>query len=60
MSLGERRMAKAQLRQAELFADLLMRAQAEVRHVLGLVGGCIGAFARRRKVAVATPEWRSQ
>ena len=56
MSPGERRMARAYLRQGELLADILMRVDADLRHVFGLVGRGIGAFARRSKVPVVTPE----
>lgn len=56
MSPGERRMAEAYLRQAELLADMLMRVDAELRQVFGFVGRGIGAIAGRAKVPGVRPE----
>lgn len=56
MSPGERRMARAYLRQAELLAGMLMRMGAELRHVFGFVWRGIGAVAGRAKVPGVRPE----
>ena len=56
MSPGERRMARAYLRQAELIAAILMRADAELRAAFGYAGRGIGALVRRGKVPGARPE----
>ena len=56
MNPGERRMARAYLRQAELLADLLMRLDADLRHAFGFVGRGIGAVSARGKVSAARPE----
>ena len=56
MSPGERRMARAYLRQAELLADVLMRVEADLRHVLGFAWRGIGALGRRSKVPGVRPE----
>ncbi len=56
MSPGERQMARAYLRQGELFADTLMRIGAELRQVFGFVGRGIGAIAGRAKVTGVRPE----
>ena len=58
MSPDERRTARASMRQAELIADVLMRANEDLRHVFGLVGRAISALARRGKVSPAVAEWR--
>lgn len=47
---SDRRRAKAYLRQAELFADTLVRADAQLRHAFGFVGRGILALVHRRKV----------
>jgi hypothetical protein len=47
---SDRRRASAYLRQAELFADTLLRADAQLRHAFGFVGRGIVALAHRRKV----------
>jgi hypothetical protein len=57
---GERRMARAYLRQAGLLADILMRVYSVLRLVFEFVGHGIGTFARRSKASVVTPhrnEW---
>ena len=56
MRLGERRRARAYLRQAGLLAAMLLRVGADVRRILGYIGRGVGAFARRSKVRAATPE----
>jgi hypothetical protein len=56
MSPGERRTAMAFLRQSELLAAMLMRVDADLRHLSWFVGRGIGAFARRSKVPAVTPE----
>lgn len=56
MSPGERRMARAYLLQSELLADMLMRAEAELRAAFGYAGRGIGAFVRRGKVPAARAE----
>lgn len=56
MSPHERRMARASLGQAELLADMLLRANEDLRRVFGLVTRGISALARRSKVPAATPE----
>jgi hypothetical protein len=58
MSPDERRIARASMLQAELIADLLMRANKDLRHVLGFIGRCIGALAHRSKVSPVAREWR--
>lgn len=56
MSPGERRMARAYLLQAELLADMLMRADAELRAAFGYAGRGIAALVRRGKVSAARAE----
>lgn len=56
MSPGGRRMARAYLRQSELLADMLMRADAELRAAFGYAGRGIAAFVRRGKVPAARAE----
>lgn len=56
MSPGERRMARAYLRQSELLADLLLRADAELRAAFGYAGRGIAAFVRRGKAPAARAE----
>jgi hypothetical protein len=57
MSPGERRMARAYLRQAELLAEILMRVDADLRHVFGFVGARLQRFCTRRsKVPAVAPE----
>lgn len=56
MSPGERRMARAYLRQAELLADMLMRIDADLGHALAFAWRGIGALGRRGKVPAARPE----
>ena len=56
MSPGERRMARAYLRQADLLADVLMRADTELHAAFASVGRGIGALVRRGKVPAARPE----
>ena len=56
MSPGERRMARAYLRQAELLAEMLMRMGAELRRVFGVIGRGIGAVAGRGRVVAARPD----
>ena len=56
MSAGERRMARAYLLEAELIADMLMRADTELHAALASVGRGIGALVRRGKVSAARAE----
>ena len=56
MSPGERRVARAYLRQAELLADMLMRIDADLRHAFAFAWRGIGALAGRGKVAAVRPE----
>jgi hypothetical protein len=58
MNPDARRMARASLRQAELIAEMLMRANEDLRHVFGFIGRGISALARRSKVSPVAPEWR--
>jgi len=55
MSPAERRMARAYLRQAELLADLLLCADADLRRVFGFVGRGISALAHRSKLPPVRP-----
>jgi len=50
MSPAELRQARASLRQGELLAELLMRANAALRQVIGRMGRGIGVLARRSKL----------
>ncbi len=56
MSPGERRTAKAYLRQAELLAAMLTRVDAELRHAIGFAGRGIAALSRRSRRPVARPQ----
>lgn len=56
MSPGERQMARAYLRQAELLADTLMRVDAQLRHAFAFVGRGIVALAHRRKLSTVRPD----
>jgi hypothetical protein len=58
LSPAERRMARASMRQAELIAEMLMRANKELRQVFGFVRRCSSSLARRSKASVASPEWK--
>lgn len=58
MSPDKRRMARASMRQAELIADMLIRANEDLRHVFGFIGRGISALPRRSKVSPLAPEWR--
>ena len=49
MSPDKRRIARASMRQAELIADVLVRANDGLRYVLGSIGRGISAVARRSK-----------
>jgi hypothetical protein len=59
MSPYDLRIARASLLQAELIADLLIRANDDLRRVFGFVGRGIGALARRNKVSPLAPKWRA-
>jgi hypothetical protein len=56
MSPGERRSARAYLRQAELFDDVLLRLDADLRHAFGFLGRGIRAAAGRGKISAASSE----
>ncbi len=58
MSPDKRRIARASMRQAELIANMLMRANDDLRRVFGLVGRAISALARRSKGSPVTAGWR--
>lgn len=59
MSPSELRIARASLLQAELIADMLIRANDDLRRVFGFVGRGIGALARRNQVSPVAPKWRA-
>jgi hypothetical protein len=59
MSPGKRRIARTSMRQAELIADMLMRANDGLRYVLVSIGRGIGAVARRSKSSPGMPKWRA-
>jgi hypothetical protein len=56
MSPAERRMALASMRQAELIAEMLIRANEDLRQVFGFVRRVIGVLAHRSKVPAVRPE----
>jgi hypothetical protein len=56
MSSGERLMARAYLRKAELFADVLLRVGADLRRAFGFAGRSFGVFACHRKASAVPPE----
>jgi hypothetical protein len=58
MNPHARRIAKTSLLQAELLADMLMRAYAELSHLSRFVSRGIRASARGSKVSSVTAEWR--
>jgi hypothetical protein len=55
MSPHARRIAKTSLLQAELLADMLMCAYAELSHLFRFVSSGISAIARGSKVSAVTP-----
>ena len=59
MRPDKRRIAQASMRQAELIADMLVRANDGLRYVLGSIGRGIGALARRSKSTPGIPKWRA-
>jgi hypothetical protein len=59
MSPDKRRIARASMRQAELIADVLVRANDGLRYVLGSIGRGISAVARRSKSSPGIPKWRA-
>ncbi len=58
MSSDKRRIARASMQQAEFIADLIMRANQDLRHVFGLLQRTIRGLWYRSKVSAVTPEWR--
>ena len=58
ISPGERRSAELTLRQAEMVADMIQRANEDLYHIARFVGRGIRALVRRSKVSTATPESR--
>lgn len=58
MSPDQLRTAKATLRQAELIADTLIRANQDLHHTFAMMARGISAFTRHSKVSAAKPEWR--
>jgi hypothetical protein len=58
MSPDQLRTARATLRQAELIADTLIRANQDLHQLFALIGRGIGALARHSKVSASKPEWR--
>jgi hypothetical protein len=51
-------MARASVRQAELIAEMLMRAIGGLRRLFESFRRGISAPAHRSQVSAATPEWR--
>jgi hypothetical protein len=58
MSPDQRRLAQASLRQAELLADMLLRANDDLRKVFRILQRGIGILARRSKVSPFASESR--
>ena len=58
MSSDKRRIARASMQQAEFIADMLMRANQDLRHLFGLLQRSIRGLWYRSKVPAAAPEWR--
>jgi len=58
MSPDQRRAARATLRQAELIADMLIRANQDLHHAFAMIARGISALTRHSKVSAAKPEWR--
>jgi hypothetical protein len=58
MSPDGRRSARASMRQAEMIADMVLRAHEDLRRLFGSVRRGISALARHSKGSPATPEWR--
>ena len=56
MSPAEHRLARASLRQGELLAEMLMRANAVLRQVIGRMGRGMGVLARRSKLPAVRPD----
>ena len=56
MSPDRRRIARASMRQAEMIAETLMRAHADLRQVLGFVRRLVSPPARRSKLPAVRPE----
>jgi hypothetical protein len=52
------RTARATLHQAELIADMLIRANQDLHQLFALIGRGISALARHGKVSATKPEWR--
>jgi hypothetical protein len=58
MSPDQRRLARASLRQAELLADMLIRANEDLRKVFGILRRARVPIPRRSKVSPLAPESR--
>jgi hypothetical protein len=58
MSPGERRAAQASLRRGEMIAEMLMRANEDLRRLFSLIGRGVGALLHRGKPSTATRAWR--
>lgn len=58
LSPGERRAAQSSLRQGELIAEMLIRANEDLRRLFSLIGRGVGAVLNRNKPSTTTPVWR--
>jgi len=58
MSPEARRSARASIQQGELIAEMLMRANEDLRQTFGFVRRAIGAFGHRSKATAAVPGLR--
>ena len=58
MSPGQLRTARATLRQAELIADMLIRANQDFHQAFALIGRGLSALTRHSRVSAPKPEWR--
>jgi len=56
MSPDKRRIARASMRQAELIADVLVRANDGLRYVWGSIGRGVCAIARRSNSSPGIPK----
>lgn len=56
MRPDQRLVARATLRQAEMVAEMLMRAHADLSQIFGLVRRIVSAPAQRDKLSAVRPE----
>lgn len=56
MTARQRRIARESMHQAEMIIDMLTRAHADLKQVLGFVRRVIGSVARRGKLPAARTE----